>query len=37
MNKVQIISDKNKKSHKIKLQILKLIEKAEYKNLNILL
>jgi len=34
MNKVQIISDKNKKSQKIKLQILKLIEKANYKNLN---
>jgi NAD+ kinase len=34
MNKVQIISDKNKKSQKIKLQILKLIEKAKYKNLN---
>ena len=34
MNKVQIISDKNKKSQKIKLQILKLLEKAKYKNLN---
>jgi NAD+ kinase len=34
MNKVQIISDKNKKSQKIKLQILKLIEKTKYKNLN---
>jgi NAD+ kinase len=34
MNKVQIISDKNRKSHKIKLQILKLMEKAKYKNLN---
>ena len=34
MNKVQIISDKNKKSQKIKLEILKLIEKAKYKNLN---
>src|SRR6056300_838745 len=34
MNKVQIISDKNKKSQKIKLHILKLIEKAKYKNLN---
>ena len=34
MNKVQIISDKNKKSQKIKSQILKLIEKAKYKNLN---
>ena len=34
MNKVQIISDKNKKSQKIKLQILKLIEKAKYKILS---
>ena len=34
MNKVQIISDKNKKSQKIKLQILKIIDKANYKNLN---
>ena len=34
MNKVQIISDKNKKTQKIKLQILKLIDKAKYKNLN---
>jgi len=37
MNKVQIISDKNKKSQKIKLQILKLIEKAKYKNFNIII
>ena len=34
MSKVQVISDKNKKSQKIKLQILKLIEKNKYKNLN---
>jgi NAD+ kinase len=34
MHKVQIISDKNIKSQKIKLQILKLLEKAKYKNLN---
>ena len=34
MNKVQIISDKNKKSQKIKSHILKLIKKAKYKNLN---
>ena len=34
MNKVQIISDKNKKSQKIKLQILKLIKKFKYKKLN---
>jgi NAD+ kinase len=34
MIKLQIISDKNKKSQKIKLQILKLIEKAKYNNLN---
>ena len=34
MNKVQIISDKNKKSQKIKLQILKLLEEAKYINLN---
>src|SRR5210317_618656 len=37
MNKVQIISDKNKKSQKIKLQILKLIEKTKYKNLDIII
>jgi len=37
MNKVQIISDKNIKSQKIKLQILKLIEKTKYKNLNIII
>ena len=34
MNKVQIISDKNKKSQKIKFEILKIIEKAKYKNLS---
>jgi NAD+ kinase len=34
MNKIQIISDKNKNSQKIKLKILKLIKKAKYKNLN---
>jgi NAD+ kinase len=34
MNKIQIISDKNKKSQKIKLQILKLIKKSKYKNLD---
>jgi NAD+ kinase len=34
MNKVKIISDNNKKSQRIKLRILKLIEKAKYKNLN---
>ena len=37
MNKIQIISDKNKKSQKIKLQILKLIKKANYKNFNIII
>src|SRR6056300_2024522 len=37
MNKTQIISDKNKKSKKIKLQILKLLGKAKYKNLNIII
>jgi NAD+ kinase len=37
MNKVKIISDKNIKSQKIKLQILKLIEKTKYKNLNIII
>jgi NAD+ kinase len=34
MNKIQIISDKNRKSKKIKFQILKLIKKAKYKSLN---
>ena len=37
MNKVQIISDKNKKSQKIKLQILRLLEKAKHKNFNIII
>ena len=37
MNKVQIISDKNKKSQKIKFEILKIIEKAKYKNLSIII
>jgi NAD+ kinase len=37
MNKVQIISDKNKKSQKIRLQILKLLEKTRYKSLNIII
>ena len=34
INKFQIISHKNKNSQKIKLQILKLIKKTKYKNLN---
>ena len=34
MNKIQIISDKNNKSQKIKSQILKIIKKANYINLN---
>ena len=37
MNKIQIISDKNKNSQKIKSQIIKLIKKAKYKNLNIII
>jgi len=37
MNKIQIISDKNKKSKIIKSQILKLIEKTKYKDLNIII
>ena len=32
MNKIQIISDKNKRSEKIKSQIVKLINKVEFKN-----
>ena len=35
MNKLQIISDKNQKSLKIKLQVIKIINKAELKNLSI--
>ena len=34
MNKIQIISDKNKKSQKIKSQIIKLINKAKYRKLS---
>jgi NAD+ kinase len=37
LNKHHVISDKNKKSQKIKLQILKLIEKAQYKILDIII
>ena len=36
MNKIKIISDKNKKSQIIKLQIFKILEKANYKKLNII-
>jgi NAD+ kinase len=35
MNKLQIISDKNQKSLKIKSQVIKIINKAELKNLSI--
>ena len=35
MNKIQIISDKNKKSQKIKSQIVKIINQAQLKNLTV--
>jgi NAD+ kinase len=37
MNRISIISDKNKKSQKIKLQILKLIKASRFKNLNLII
>ena len=37
MKKIQIISDNNKKSQKFKSQIIKLINKSNLKNLNIVI